>query len=499
MLIDEYFAKQCALLAETGDEDFLSFCEYIMKSCREGHIACKILEEVSFPKAEEQEKVYRGSRQSHPAVITDIEGATFSTPIGRMCSLFYVKRRFDEETAVIQYLEKQLSKETSWPLNEELISKSINAKQREAIEQAAASPFLIISGGPGRGKTFVAKEILKQFFLSHPDASVIASAPTGKAASRYASIPNVTTKTLHRLLGIREGEEEGKEIISSDLLIIDECSMIDLPLWALLMKALSPHTRLILIGDPHQLPPIETGTFFRDLCSIENIPHVKLEECLRSDNRHILELSDAVFSENYSTLATAISPLPEREHFISSCIPHFPEPKDTLPSLDTLPSFVILSSLRKGPFGSLALNEEIEKILLSKGKLWTPIPILITENSYSLELYNGELGILLRHRYDRKLDTAYFNQKAYSPAILPPFEKAWAISVHKSQGSEYDHVYFLLAEGSESFGKEMIYTAITRAKKSITLFSKKEIFFQCLTEKTEKYGFLQERLCNVTH
>lgn len=505
MLIDERFGKYCGRIAATDDEDFLAFCMYMMKSVREGHTACKITENSSLPPAQDEqmmEKIYRGSLKNHPAVVTDLTGGELSTVIGRLGSLFYVKRCFDAESKVVNYLEKKLREEsTPWRIDESLIP-PVNKEQRSAIEAAALYPLLIISGGPGRGKSFIAAQILKQFFREKPDGSVIISAPTGKAVSQLESKieAKVIAKTLHRLLGLQEGAltSTSNEVICADLVIVDECSMIDLHLWSLLMSALAPETRLILIGDPHQLPPIETGTFFRDLCELGLIPHVHLTECLRSDNRDILDLSEAVFSDDQNRLQKSIIPLPRFDDLIKLAAKKFQQPSDIKPNPNQLSPFVILSSLKKGPFGSTAINEGIENLYHSMGKTWIPIPILITKNSYSLELYNGEIGTLLKHRYDSTQNIAYFKGKSYPPTILPPFETAWAISVHKSQGSEYDEVYFILADGSETFGKEMLYTAITRAKKQITLFSNQETFFHCLSQKTQKHSFLKERIALST-
>jgi exodeoxyribonuclease V alpha subunit len=499
--IEERFAKYCLRLAKIEDEDFFAFCIYIMQSVKEGHTACKIEKNLLLPPVEDpllMEKIYRGSLKNYPNVISDVINGEFSTLIGRMGSIFYVKRSFDQESKIVDYLEKKITeKSTPWTIEESLIP-LVNKEQHSAINAAANHPLLIISGGPGRGKSFIAAQILKQFFHHKPLGSVILSAPTGKAVSHLESKIEykVTAKTLHRLLGIREEAPTSisQEVICADLLIIDECSMIDLHLWSLLTSALSPQTRVILIGDPHQLPPIETGTFFRDLCELDFIPHIHLTECLRSECSYILGLADAVFREDQTKLEKYITPLPNFEELIKLAAEKFPNPSDTRPEESELARFAILSSLKKGPFGSNAINEGIEELYYSMGKTWMPIPILITKNSYSLELYNGEIGVLFKHRYDPTENIAYFKGKSYPSTILPPFEKAWAISVHKSQGSEYDDVFFILAEGSETFGKEMLYTGITRAKNVITIFSRKETFFYCLSQKTKKYSFLKERI-----
>ncbi|MBM3201441.1 MAG: hypothetical protein FJZ56_03415 [Chlamydiae bacterium] len=491
-MIDAYFAKQCLLLAKTDDPDFFAFCAYMMKSCLEGNIACKITKDESLPKAENHEAVFKGSQKQYSAVLSDIENNTLDTPIGRKGSIFYIRRRFEEQVAIFEFLKnKNHQTVEGWQANVDLLS-SVNQEQKEAIDTAGKKSFLIISGGPGRGKTYVAKEILKQFFHNSPKGSVIVTAPTGKAVSRYQGLENVQTTTLHRLLGIKESAYGSDALILADLLIIDECSMIDIHLWALLFKALSPNTRVILIGDPHQLPPIETGTFFQDLCSMQEIPHVKLKQCLRSDNQEILQAAEAVFYEDEKALIPFISPYPSIKELIEKAFNHFILPTNEKPSPDLFSSFSILCSLRKGPYGCDAINTKIEEKFYQTNKLWIPIPILITKNSYHLELFNGDVGMLWKNRENSEEDIAFFGDKALSPKTLPPYEKAFAISCHKSQGSEYDHLYFVLAEGSECFGKEMLYTAITRAKKSISIFSKKETLLACLHQKTERHSFILE-------
>lgn len=531
-LLDYYFAKQSAKKAESASETLYLFLMYLMKNVREGHVAALITQHELLPKISQnnealaneiQQAIIDGANCCPETLITPIrsEDETFSTLVGRLDNTYYLQRFYVNETKLVRFLKGiRNDASTGWNIERTRIASSINAEQEEAIIASSKEPLLIISGGPGRGKSFVAIEILKQFFQdSQSLKSVTLSAPTGKAVSHLENkvrrdpflknySESIHAQTLHRLLAIREGKRK-KTIkpICSDLLIIDECSMIDLSIWAELIDALSPQTRLILIGDPHQLPPIETGSIFQDLARIPEIPHVELKQCLRSDNQEILEFSDAIFSSNRDTIAdfleqkegsVSFTKLGAASEVLGAALDRFPQPSDTKPDgsllSERLSNFTILCSLRKGPYGVEELNQEVQQMLLGRRKTWLPIPIIITKNSYELDLYNGEVGLLLKHRDDPQQSVAYFNGKTFMPAILPPYEKAWCLSVHKSQGSEYRDVYFLLSEGSDTFGKEMLYTAVTRAKHSIKVFSDPKYLLEALMQHSYKQSFLVERM-----
>jgi exodeoxyribonuclease V alpha subunit len=270
---------------------------------------------------------------------------------------------------------------------------------------------------------------------------------------------------------------------------------------AKLLSSIGNRTRLVLLGDPDQLPPVETGSVFRELAAGLA---VRLEKSMRTDNREIHSLADVVNRgekiDPKHLLAwdfdqTLVQKLYQKMRpFLSWEMPDI----DAL--FKEMSRFRILGALRQGPFGIDALNQE----LLSKLSLevrpnqWWALPILITQNSPDLDLYNGSPGILVGKSHGGitlNESIAYFPEKIPFKR-LPSFEIAFCLSIHKAQGSEFDHVLALFPEGSENFGKEAIYTAITRAKKQIEIVADEKTLLAMLSKHSQKTSGITERLKN---
>ena len=300
----------------------------------------------------------------------------------------------------------------------------LDEEQLQAVRMALREPLSIISGGPGTGKSFTAAKLISAF-----TGKIAVAAPTGKATANLRHIPNCTLKTLHSLLSNRRQ-------LPFDLIVIDEGSMIDAEMMTRLFEQVHDQARLVILGDRDQLPPIDTGHFFSDLTQMA--PTCYLKKCHRAELKEIVELAASVKRG-------------EKIPFEPLQLPEIPD------------GVTLLTPLRKGPFGVDQLNERLRKS--------GPVPIIITENANGLA--NGETGILYPDW------TTTFGLKRTQ---LPRFEEAYALSVHKSQGSEYDRVYLVVPKGSERFGREMLYTAITRAKKEIRIFADENTLEQCLSQ-----------------
>ena len=262
-----------------------------------------------------------------------------------------------------------------------------------------------------------------------------------------------------------------------DLVIVDECSMIEAPLFCSLLGSIGKGGRLVLMGDPHQLPPVGSGSLFADLVlSIKSgfaLPMSALESSHRVQNKQLLALRDAIQKGDEDTVLSYVA-----SETID--VNGLWEKKQAAP----LGSFCLLSTLRKGPFGVDALNHKIKSQFAQE----EAVPILITQSNAKLKLYNGETGVL-------KQGVAHFSSgRSYPVHALPSFEGAYALSVHKSQGSEYDNVALLVPEGSESFGKEILYTAATRAKQEFAIYGKKETILKLMRRGSRKISGLCERL-----
>lgn len=285
--------------------------------------------------------------------------------------------------------------------------------------------------------------------------------------------------TLHALLNIRESVKKREELLSADLIIVDESSMIDLHVLNRLLASVKPGARLILIGDPHQLAPVESGSLFSDLVAyarpLPNGP-VELKTCLRTELRSLVQVANAIKTGYTHELlqlleskqeGIAYRDLPEegQKKLVEEAIPHFLPPDFSSPQqlLTHFNRFRLLSPFRKGPYGVESLNR-----LLAKACTHTPLPIILTRSDRRLGLFNGEMGVLLS-------DCALFpaengEVRRLSPLLLPPYEYAFCLSVYKAQGSEFDEVWVVLPEGSEYFGREVLYTAVTRARRKIQIW-----------------------------
>jgi len=355
------------------------------------------------------------------------------------------------EDQIVHHIKRLLAVKTS-PKSLPNLSQ-LTSEQNQALANVLIHPLSLITGGPGTGKTYTAAQIVKAL-----QTTTILTAPTGKAASHLQSQIEgpIHCGTLHSLLGVRGPLDYANEIepLEAELVIVDESSMIDPPLFARLLASIGPNTRLVLMGDSNQLPAVEGGSIFADLIASNLIPTAKLTQCMRSDRHEILNLASAILNGTTEDIRTLDLGFAEGnvDKIYEKLWLHVKE-KD-------FGRFRILSTLRKGPLGVDALNTFLyEKFAQQKNEF----PIMIKRNDNRTGLSNGDTGIL-------QGDKAHFpGDRHFALHELPPYEYAYCLSVHKSQGSEYEQVLFLVPDGSEAFGKEVLYTAVTRAKLSLDI------------------------------
>lgn len=474
-----------------------------------------------------------------------------STPICRCGNNLYLQKQWVLESILlknlISYLDAPLSlKFDQKPIRDVLSSwqrhNIVNQEQSEAILGSINVTCSIISGGPGTGKTYTAGRMIRLIWdhLSEQERShfkIVLAAPTGKAAANlFKSLSTATTdlpnfpqleaKTLHALLELNRAEADSEVRLNADLLMVDESSMIDLKTMAKLFKSIKKGSRLVFLGDPFQLPSVDSGNIFHDLIQLNLIPHNQLKTCLRAELLSIIQFAEIVksgdFKQVFQFLNESMKGITKKElphppkqgqnEILKHVISHFKvfldheiDSKIGLQLLQKFNQIRLLSPLRKGPFGADLLNEIIGDHIetCSPDNGWMAIPILIGVNDYKLNLFNGDTGILIRKLPLQEFsnqDYAFFPSRTTSeprkiPAVLlPKYEKAYCLSIYKSQGSEFDQVILVLPEGSEGFGRASLYTAITRAKQRVDIYASDHTLTQTLLNQDIRLSGLQERI-----
>jgi exodeoxyribonuclease V alpha subunit len=432
--------------------------------------------------------------------------------------------------------------------------------QAEAIDAAIGNELTIICGGPGTGKTTTVLHILMRL-LQKPGSErlrVALTAPTGKAAARLEEILRtgleklacpeevktripVSASTIHRLLGVKGNSiyfrHDRQNPLPFDLLVIDEASMVALPLLAKLFDALPERCRVVLLGDRDQLASVEPGAALADIVDAATSPKsplhhsvVTLEKNYRfseaSGIHHLCvavrqgDAANAVHilrDQHYTDLvSTELRERPALVARFSQAVLEgfsaFAVEKEPTAALAQLKTFRVLSALRRGPFGVEALNRNIEGILQEAGLIpphvtssYTGKPILITQNDYQLQLYNGDVGILLPDPEAKEEPDqlwAWFIGKEntlrrFAPARLPQHEAAYAMTVHKSQGSEFDRVLFILPDrDAPVLSRELIYTGLTRARSQVELWWNEAVFAKAVSRRAERNSGLRDLLAS---
>ena len=395
------------------------------------------------------------------------------------CDRLYLRRYWEYEQQLAQAIAGRTSASSSK-------SKKESDLQEAAAKKAVTSDFTVITGGPGTGKTWTVMRILA-LLLEQPGGEhlrIALAAPTGKAAARLTESVRAVRETfaattIHRLLGYLPGSpyfrHDAENPLSFDVVIVDEASMVDLALMAKLVAAVPPQARLILLGDRDQLASVEAGSVLSDICAAAesaapNEPLHGAVVALRRNYRFaetggIYRVSTAINSGDTEATITALQegggevewqPLPAalklgsalRQRIVTGFEPSL-KTDDPLEALAHLQKFRILCAVRQGPFGVENLNAIAEEVLADAGLLaprrdwYRGQPIMVTQNDYNLALFNGDSGIVLPDPNAEGELRAFFltaegKLRRFLPSRLPVHETAFAITVHKSQGSEFE-------------------------------------------------------------
>lgn len=519
------------------------------------------------------------------AMVTDELGRQ---PIVIHQEKLYLHKYFQYETIIIEKIKTLIQHQ---PLTKENVEKLLQQKsfinelfpstankeldwQYAAAISAALFQFTIITGGPGTGKTTTIAKALAILFKINPTTKVALAAPTGKAANRMAEslklvaadfsealqsqFADLTPSTIHRLLGVRRNSihftHDAENLLSYDVIIVDETSMMDAALWAKFLEAVSRETKLIFLGDKNQLSAVEAGSIFGDLC--ESLPRlnvfpdevnnllnqlsqqkevvfselpddaeethplfghvISLTKSYRfKDGEGIGEFSKAIlnndvpviksFFQNKDHQIKIITGNADRslEQFARDYATYINEPDIQL-ALKLLNNQKILCATKLGKRGVHNMNRIVEMILQKNnliqvtGAFYHNMPVMISENNYQLELYNGDTGIV--RETDGELRVWFENSLgklvSFIPAYISTASKCYAMTIHKSQGSEYKDVWISLPDEDEEghFTRELLYTAVTRAKERVFLNGKEETILKMVNRKLKRSSGIVERL-----
>ncbi|MGY0713573.1 SF1B family DNA helicase RecD2 [Azospirillum argentinense] len=431
------------------------------------------------------------------------DGAVVADSLGGEPCLFLASLHRAEQ-AIADRLRRLAGGPVPWPeIDAEKAIPWVEAKagitlaegQREALRQAATSKLLVITGGPGVGKTTLVNSILTM--LKAKGVSIALAAPTGRAAKRLSESTGMEARTIHRLLetdpqagGFKRDETNP---LDCDLLVVDETSMVDVPLMNALLRAVPGRAALLLVGDVDQLPSVGPGQVLGDVIGSGAVPVVRLTEIFRQAatsriivNAHRInagqmpetpkagEDSDFYFVEA-ATPETGVAKLIEMV-------------RDRIPrrfGADPVRDVQILCPMNRGGLGARSLNIELQRVLNPPGESrverfgWTFGPgdkVMQVENNYDKEVYNGDLGIVSAVDTEEGVLTATFDGRpvTYDFGELDEIVLAYATTIHKSQGSEYPVVVIpVVTQHYTMLHRNLIYTGVTRGKRLVIMLGQR--------------------------
>jgi len=398
---------------------------------------------------------------------------------------------------------------------------TLSEEQRHAVELAASSRLLVLTGGPGCGKTFTTRTIVALWKAM--GKSILLAAPTGRAAQRLAEMTGQKAKTIHRLLAFDPGTMQFRfneeHPLEAQALVIDETSMLDLFLAHSLVKAIPSDAQVLLVGDVDQLPSVGPGMVLRDLIESRRVPVVRLTEVFRqAASSHIVTNAHRInagqfprltpttrFAESDCLWLEAPEPTLGAEavrHLVSEFLPGY--------DIDPVRQVQVLCPTTRGEVGTRQLNALLQQVLnppkpgnveLARGGSTLRVGDRVIQqiNDYHREVFNGDVGTITSIDLEEQEVVVQFTERAvtYDYADLSELALAWAVTVHKSQGSEYPVVILpLFMQHYLLLSRNLLYTGLTRAKKLAILVGPTRAIGLAIKRVTDRqrYTALAERL-----
>ncbi len=415
---------------------------------------------------------------------------------------------------------------------------ALDLQQKEAVEQALTEGVLIVTGGPGTGKTTTINLMIKCF--ENEDMEIVLTAPTGRAAKRMTEATGCEAKTIHRLLEISGDIENGEawhfekneeNPIEADVIIVDEMSMVDLSLMNALLKAVLPGTRLILVGDSNQLPSVGPGNVLKDIIDSERFPVVRLTKIYRQEatghivlNAHKINRGEQIILDNHSRDFFFFEKGEVRS--VTAGVVYLV--RDRLPEYIGVDSFDIqvLTPMRKGELGVEHLNQVLQYYLnpASPDKeareghgcvFREGDKVMQIKNNYKIEwkikdekgfsreeglgIFNGDLGIIKQiNPFTEKLTVLFDENREveYAWSNLDELELAYAATIHKSQGSENPAEVLPLLNGPGILcNRNLLYTAVTRARRCVAIVGRQSMVEQMIQNEMEQKRYTSLKDC----
>ncbi len=530
--LDYYFALNMIQIYEDASSLAALTCALVSRALSQGHI-CLNLKEMA------NTSLVPGDQGENPIVLPDLDSwcdhLNTQDMVGKEIQSerqhplmldqdnnLYLSKYYDFQNRLVNDIAHRLSIATS-PMDAAFIKEGLDtfftgqnpahiAGQKEAVQKALTHNFLVISGGPGTGKTHITsiiRRLLEDWARQNQDPTpkILSVAPTGKAASRMEQ-----GTTIHSLLkpkkkgvGFRHNRDNP---LSADMVIIDEASMIDIALMTRLLEAIPVDAKVIMLGDKNQLSPVQAGAVFTDICGVSQMSafQVFLDFNFRSKGQGGIEnlakainqndtkaltsiltqgtFSDVVF-ENTGNKSELFSIL---KRYVGEGYRGLAGSQTPEQALDQLDSFRVLCAHNKGDTGTLQINHLCENILRSKGEfdikrsVFKQI-VMVSRNDYQKGLFNGDTGIAYVQnngiRACFRSPEGQINDFRYLD--IPMHETAFAVTIHKSQGSEYDTVLILVpGQLSPVVTRQLLYTGVTRARKKAIIAGSFDLICQAM-------------------